>query len=72
MEEIMPVVVDEKRYGRVLAKALPAVIQTEKENERALVQIKALMDKGDGRTSEEDSLRRPFGEAGRGFRGLKL
>lgn len=53
---MMPLVVDEKRYGRLLAKALPAVIQSEAENERVLAQIEALMDKGDGRTPEEDRL----------------
>ena len=49
-------VVDEKRYGRLLAKALPAVIRTEAENERALVHIEALMDKGEERAPEEDRL----------------
>ena len=49
-------VVDEKRYGRLLAKALPAVIRTEAENERALVYIEALMDKGAERAPEEDRL----------------
>ena len=49
-------VVDEKRYGRLLAKALPAVIRTEAENERALVHIEALMDKGAERAPEEDRL----------------
>ena len=52
----MVLTVDEKRYGRLLAKALPAVIRTEEENERALLQIEALMDKGDGRSPEEDRL----------------
>jgi hypothetical protein len=39
---------DEKRYGRLLAKALPAVIRSEEENEKTLLQIEGLMDKGDG------------------------
>jgi HTH-type transcriptional regulator/antitoxin HigA len=52
----MVLTADERRYGRLLAKALPAVIRTEEENERALLQIEALMDKGDGRSPEEDRL----------------
>ena len=52
----MVLTVDEKRYGRLLAKALPVVIRTEEENERTLLQIEALMDKGDGRNPEEDRL----------------
>jgi HTH-type transcriptional regulator/antitoxin HigA len=52
----MVLTVDEKRYGRLLAKALPAVIRTEKENERTLARIESLMDKGDGRNPEEDRL----------------
>ncbi len=55
MEKLV-LTVDEKRYGRLLAKALPAVIRTEQENERTLRQIEALMDKGDDRTPEEDRL----------------
>ncbi len=52
----MVLTVDEKRYGRLLAKALPAIIRTEEENERTLGQIEALMDKGADRTPEEDRL----------------
>jgi HTH-type transcriptional regulator/antitoxin HigA len=48
--------IDEHRYGRLLAKAVPAVIKTEAENERMLEKIEALMDKGDKRTPEEDRL----------------
>jgi HTH-type transcriptional regulator/antitoxin HigA len=52
----MVLTLDEKRYGRLLAKALPAVIRSEEENEKTLLQIEALMDKGDGRSPEEDRL----------------
>ncbi len=52
----MVLTLDEKRYGRLLAKALPAVIRTDEENEKTLLQIEALMDKGDGRSPEEDRL----------------
>jgi HTH-type transcriptional regulator/antitoxin HigA len=52
----MVLTVDEKRYGRLLAKALPVMIRTEAENEKTLLQIEILMDKGDGRSPEEDRL----------------
>jgi HTH-type transcriptional regulator/antitoxin HigA len=48
---------DTKRYGRLLAKALPTVIKSEGENERMLAVIEELMGKGEGRlTPEEDAL----------------
>jgi HTH-type transcriptional regulator / antitoxin HigA len=47
---------DEKKYGRLLAKALPAVIRTEAEHERTLAAVEELMEKGDGRTPEESRL----------------
>ena len=31
--------VDEKKYGRLLARALPAVIEAEEENERLLAEV---------------------------------
>ena len=40
----------------MLAKAVPAVIQTEAENERMLEKIEALMDKGETRSPEETRL----------------
>ena len=52
----MVLTVDEKRYGRLLAKALPAVIRNGEENERTLSLIESMMDKGDNRTPEEDRL----------------
>jgi len=52
----MVLTIDEKRYGRLLAKALPAVIRTDDENERTLAQIERLMDKGGSRSPEEDRL----------------
>jgi HTH-type transcriptional regulator/antitoxin HigA len=54
--EEMVLTVDEKRYGRLLAKALPAVIRSEEENEKTLLKIEALMDKGNSRSPEEDRL----------------
>src|SRR5262245_56441499 len=50
--------VDEKRYGRLLARTLPRAIETEEENERALAQVAELLAKGDARTPEEVALTR--------------
>jgi HTH-type transcriptional regulator/antitoxin HigA len=48
---------DMKRYGRLLAKALPAVIKSDDENNRMLVIVEDLMAKGeDNLTPEEDAL----------------
>jgi len=48
---------DTKRYGRLLAKALPTVIKSEDDNNRMLAIIEDLMAKGeDGLTAEEDAL----------------
>ena len=48
---------DTKRYGRLLAKALPAVIKSEDENNRMLAIIEDLMKKGESNlTPEEDAL----------------
>jgi HTH-type transcriptional regulator/antitoxin HigA len=49
--------IDLKRYGRLLAKAVPRVITTEEENERALAIVESLMEKGElNMTPEEDAL----------------
>lgn len=46
-----------KKYGQLLARALPKAIETEKENERALEIVNELMSKGEGNlTVEEDTL----------------
>jgi HTH-type transcriptional regulator/antitoxin HigA len=49
------VVLDNKKYARVLAKVLPRVITTEREHERMLAEVELLMDKGEHRTAEEDA-----------------
>ncbi len=50
-------VIDEKRYGRLLAKALPRVIDTEAERDRAVAIVEALIEKGEaGMTAEDDAL----------------
>lgn len=46
---------DPKKYGRLLAKTLPVVIETEKENERMLAEVNKLMDK-DNLSPEESKL----------------
>ena len=48
--------IDPRRYGRLLAKALPVKIETEEENRRLLVQAEKLMVKGERRSLEEDVL----------------
>jgi len=44
------------KYGRLLSKALPTIIRTEKENERALLLVEKLFAKGDVLTFEENAL----------------
>ena len=48
--------VDAKKYGRLLSKALPSVIKTEKENDRALSVVQKLLSKGPKLTFEEATL----------------
>src|SRR5262249_110550 len=48
--------IDSGKYGRLLAKTLPAVIETEAENERALSEVKKLLKKGDSLSLEEGKL----------------
>jgi len=48
--------VDTKKYGRLLARTLPALIGTEREYKRVLAEIESLMDKGDHLSPEEDKL----------------
>ena len=55
MEKIGALVIDNKKYARVLAKVLPRVITTGQEHERMLAEVEKLMDKGAHRTAEEDA-----------------
>jgi len=48
-------IIDNKKYGRVLARVLPRVIMTDEEHERLLGELENLMDKGERRTAEEDA-----------------
>ncbi len=57
----MTVLVEERkldpvRYGKLLAKVLPTVIETEEENERMLCEVKKLLKKGDTLLPEEEKL----------------
>lgn len=48
---------DMKRYGRLLAKASPRVIATDRERDRAVAIVESLMEKGErNMTPEEDAL----------------
>lgn len=49
--------IDLKRYGRLLAKAVPRIITTDQENERALAIVESMMEKGERNiTPEQDAL----------------
>jgi len=48
-------VIDNKKYARVLARVLPRVITTADEHERILAEVEKLMDAGKSRTAEEDA-----------------
>ena len=56
MEKMGSLTIDARRYGRLLARATPKVIETEKEYAATLKKIDALMDQGDHRTAEESAL----------------
>lgn len=45
--------VDPKRYGRLLARKLPAVIRTEEENQRMIAELQQLDQRDDELTPEE-------------------
>ena len=57
--------VDPKRYGRLLARKLPAVIRTEAENERLIAELEELDRRHDELSPEERAL------LGRGYAGLQ-
>ena len=49
--------IDEKRYGRMLSRALPRIIATARERDRAVGMVEALIEKGEeAMTPEEDAL----------------
>jgi HTH-type transcriptional regulator/antitoxin HigA len=48
--------INRQKYAKLLARTLPAVIETEEENEHFLGEVEKLIDKGDRRSPEEDKL----------------
>ena len=48
--------VNPQKYGRLLSRTLPAVIKTEKENDRAILLVEKLVEKGDKISLEENAL----------------
>lgn len=48
--------INHQRYGRLLTKTLPSVIETEEENERMVAEVDALFAKGDDLSPEEEKL----------------
>ena len=48
--------IDRQKYGKLLARTLPGVIETEAEYEHFLAEIEKLIDKEDKRSPEEDKL----------------
>lgn len=46
--------VDRKKYGRLLARTTPMVIETEEDNERMLAEVDKLMRKGEDNLSPEE------------------
>ena len=46
--------IDKTRYARLLAKAVPRVIRTAQENERALAIVESLMEKGERNLTPEE------------------
>ena len=48
--------IDAKLYGKLLTKTLPRVLRSEEEYEELLAEVEVLMEKGDGRSPEQDAL----------------
>lgn len=48
--------VNPNKYGRLLSKTLPTVIKTEEENDRAILLVEKLVEKGDKISPEENAL----------------
>lgn len=54
--------INPQKYGKLLAKVRPTVIQTEAENNRMLTLVEQLMAKGDNLSPEEGELLRLLGK----------
>lgn len=46
---------DPKKYGRLLQRTLPAVVESEQDNERLLAEVERLLDKGEENLSPEET-----------------
>ena len=46
--------IDARKYGKLLARTLPQAIRTEKENERMLAEVDALMSKPEDKLTPEE------------------
>ncbi len=54
MPAVVKVEINPKKYGRLLARTLPSIIQNDEDHERMLSEIERLMDKGDDHLSPEE------------------
>ena len=48
--------IDQKKYGRLLSSALPSIIKTEAENDRAILVVEKMLAKGARLSFEEKTL----------------
>ncbi len=48
--------IDRRKYGKLLAETLPAVIETTEQNERMLREVERLLDKGQDHLSPEEEV----------------
>ena len=48
--------IEPKKYGKLLSNALPKIIKTEQENDRAILIVEKLLAKGERLSSEEGAL----------------
>lgn len=48
--------VNPQKYGKLLSKTLPTIIKTEEENDRAILIVEELLERGDKLSFEENAL----------------
>src|SRR6202521_3384697 len=56
MEEMAVATINETAYGKLLARALPRVIETQADNERMIAELEKLDTRGRALTPEEEKL----------------
>ncbi len=54
--ETSTTILDARRYGRLLAKALPKVIESDEENEAAIARVEQILNKSGKASPEEKAL----------------